>query len=233
MKIDSHIATGVERYILDQDITAKEFSRRMNVSEATVIKWRKPGNGVSEPRWNELFKLIRPYLPEDRIYLDDAGQEQYSSLVKGASVKFFEPKFVPQMAPAITEKELLNYECMLESIEQFAIRCNVPRVEYRPRHKDKGGVFALLIESALHEPVFPAGARLFVTSEDAKPANDNTVVCRFRDKNKICIGRYQANDGEFTITPYSKEKPVSGKIAEAKKLIDWVFPVMFYEVVTM
>ena len=233
MKIDSNIVKGIDQYILDNAITSKEFAKRMKVSEPTIIKWRKPGNGVVEPRWKMLFPLIRQYLPEDRIYLDDAGKEQYSSLIGNKGKK---PQVIPQMAPVMTEKQLLKFDDMLESVEQFAIRKNFPRIEYRAKHKNKDCVFALQIESNDHEPIIPQGSTLYLTSgADAKPSTGNLVLCRVSGKNKIIVGKYLKDKSEFQVIPYGKngENAVSGKIGEAKKILDWIFPVMFYEVITM
>ena len=80
MRVDQHIITAIDQYLQANRLTQKEFARRLGVCEATVVKWHRAGNGVSNVHWRIIYPLIKRYLPQNRIFITNAGEEEYSSL---------------------------------------------------------------------------------------------------------------------------------------------------------
>lgn len=233
MKVDSHIAHAIDLFIAENKISAEEFSRQLGVSNASITKWRKVGNGITQIRWDALFPLLRKYLPKDRFYIDDAGKEQYSSAAAKQSAYFFEPKYIPQMVPTFSLEQIATYDDTLESVTQFGERLKVPMSEYRPKHKDKSSIFAILLDNDALAPVFPKRTTLFVCAGE-RPVFGGQIVILPAGAKQPVIGQYIRKGAEFSVIP-ADGKPqhaVSGKVADAKKLITWVFPVLYYEVVT-
>ena len=135
MKIDSHIVAAIDKYIEDHGITYEEFAHRQGVSCAAITKWRKVGNGMTANRWTKLFPLLQKYLPQDRIFIDDAQKEQYSSAAANQSSYVFEPKYVPLMVPVFSLDQISTDDDTLESVTQLGARLKAKKAEYRPKHK--------------------------------------------------------------------------------------------------
>lgn len=231
MRIDTNIIKAIDKYLTENKVYAMDFARMLNVSPATMTKWKKVGNGITDTKWNELFPLIQKYLPQDRIFINDAGVAQYSSAVQTESGYFFDPKYVPQMIPAFSVDMIAQYDNMLESVTQFGKRTKTPLVEYRAKHENKTGVFAVKIDADDLYPVIPAGSTLFACTSET-PANGNVVILKTHS-NEIIIGRYEQTNSTFRVlSPDGKTQKMSGRITEARSMIQWIFPVLYYEVTT-
>lgn len=233
MKVDSHIVNAINSLIADQKISFEELANRLGVSGATITKWRKVGNGITRMRWSELFPMIRKYLPKDRLYIDDAGKEQYSSAAAKQSSYFFEPKYVPLMVPSFSLSQIAAYDDTLESVTQLGERLRVPMSEYRPKHKEKSSIFAIHLDDDLLAPVFPKRTTMFVCGGE-RPVSGGQVVVLAAGAKQPIIGTYLRKETEFSVIPAdgNPKHAISGKVTDAKKLITWIFPVLYYEVVT-
>ena len=82
MIVDSHISEAIEKYLKANKIPAKELCKTLDISEPAFVKWRRPGKGILPRNWGVLFPLIKPYLPKSRFYIDERGEECYSSLLE-------------------------------------------------------------------------------------------------------------------------------------------------------
>ena len=231
MKVDSHIVRAIDKYITDHGISYEEFARQQGVSCASITKWRKVGNGMTGKRWSKLFPVIKDYLPQDRIYLDDAQKEQYSSATAKQSSYVFEPKYIPLMVPVFSLKQIGTYDDTLESVTQLGIRFKAKEAEYRPKHKEKSSVFAVALTDNALAPFFPEKTTLFVCAGE-RPANDGLTIALPAGANIPVIGYYQRINDTFRVTTPSGKVAISGKVADAKNLLTWIFPVLYYEVVT-
>ena len=231
MKIDSYIVRAIEKYIAENGISYEEFAKQQGVSCASITKWRKVGNGISEQMWEKIFPLLKKYLPKDRFFINDAQKEQYSSATHHQSAYFFEPKYVPLMVPVFSMEQIATYDDTLESVTQFGIRLNAKRAEYRPKHAEKSSVFAVALADNAMAPVFPEKTTLFVCAGE-RPA-DAGLVLALPVGGKAILGTYTRHGGSFSIaSPDGHGTSVEGKVADAKKLLNWIFPVLYYEVVT-
>lgn len=232
MKIDSHIVKAIDKFIEENGISYEDFARQQKVSCASITKWRKVGNGITATRWERLFPLLKKYLPQDRIFINDAQKEQYSSAAAKQSSYFFDPKYVPLMVPTFSLKEIADYDDTLESITQLGERLKAKLSEYRPKHKDKSSIFAIQITDNKLAPVFPKRTTFFVCAGE-RPASSGLVLMLTADKIPV-IGQYRRKGDEFSVTSADgeREHSIRGKVADAKKMITWIFPVLYYEVVT-
>jgi transcriptional regulator with XRE-family HTH domain len=222
MKVDIYITEALDKYCVQHRITQKQFARQLNVSEATMVKWRRQGTGISDIRWKSLFKLIRPYLPSDRIYLASNGEECYSSLNETVGkYNYFSPKFIPALIPVLTASDLLKYNSFVQSIEQFAADHALPRVEYRPRIQSAGGLFAY--QTTEEQEHIPAGATLYASTE-ARPKQNQITIAVTKDK-RIVVGKYSASANTFKIGS------LHGSLDEISSILSGIFPVIVYEVV--
>ncbi len=221
MRIDINIANAIDRYLSEENMTAAEFARKMGISSSALVKWRRPGNGITGRRWRELFPLIRKHLPQERIYIAQNGEEQYSSLNETARSgnPYYEPKFVPQMVPVFTEADLKAYMPLVQSVEQYARQNNLGRTEYRPRVAGCGGMFC----HVLTRPVagMPSGARLYVNGE-AKPAQ-GCMALAVDVSGNVHIGPYSADREMFNVGG------ITGKLSEAGAIASMICPVIMYE----
>ncbi len=231
MKVDSNISRAIDSYLDDNNITAGAFARDMKVSPASVTKWRKVGSGINSVRWERLFPLLKMYLPAERIYIDDAGHERYSSATRHQSGYVFEPKYVPQMVPTFPLSDLSEFDDTLESVTQFGERRRASLSEYRPRHPVAGGVFAVELTDDGLAPVLPAGSKLFASAGE-RP-HDACVVVVNADGGRMMIGRYRRNGDQFSVLDIAGGPVLlSGAVNDARRLITWIFPVLYYEVTT-
>lgn len=231
MQVDSNIVKALDKYLRDNQIMAMDLASSLGVSPATITKWRKIGNGITDQKWDVLFPLLKKYLPVERIYINTAGVEQYSSAVQKESAYSFDPKYVPAMIPLFSTDDLAEYDNMLESATQFGKRTQAKQIEYRAKHPNKQGVFALKVGNNDLAPVLPENSTLFACTSDT-PISGNIVIFKTTD-NTVRIGRYEQNNSNFRIMAVGGNKQIAtGKISEARTIIAWVFPVLFYEVVT-
>lgn len=227
MKIDINIVNAIDQYMLANKISANAFAEVLGISPATMVKWRRQGNGITGRRWQELYKHIKSYLPQDRIFVASNGEEHYSSLNEGTGGKaYFEPKYVPQMAPVFTQEDLRRYNSMVESVEQYACVNNLQRREYRQHIAGFGSIFCYDLPQAIVG--VPAGARLYA-SENTKPRNGGLVLA-VTSTGQILLGIYTVKGGSFTIS-CGVEK-TTGKLAEARGMFTMICPVVMYEVFT-
>ena len=223
MKVDSEISRAVERYLHENELTYEEFSRRMGVSPASITKWRKVGNGITSIKWAALFPLIKKYLPEDRIFIDDSGKEQYSSATEHQSSYVFEPKYLPQMVPIFQLDSLKGFDNTLESVIQFAKKNSSGLSEYRPKHSNISGVFAVDIDDNSLAPVIPAKTRIFACTSE-KPHNNGLVIANPASADVAIIGRYSRNGSQFFIHSVCDNTVLlSGETTDARALIVWIF----------
>ena len=228
MIVDSHISEAIEKYLKANKIPAKELCKTLDISEPAFVKWRRPGKGILPRNWGVLFPLIKPYLPKSRFYIDERGEECYSSLLEGTGgSSYFTPKYIPQMVPVFTFKEIESFQYIVQSIEQYAIEKSANRIEYRPRVSFTGsGVFALNVD--FENGIIPSGALLFASTE-LRPKSDG-VTLFLESSGGVNIGRFNVVDGKYFIN--SGKETISGPILEISKKISWIFPVLYYEVVT-
>lgn len=228
MRVDSHISAAIERYLRDNDMTAKELCIKLGISEPAMIKWRRPGNGIVQRNWEVLFPMIKQYLPEERMYTDERGEEQYSSLLEGTGGNpYFTPKYMPQMVPMFSFEQLENFPYIVKSIEQHSIDLDVKRIDYRPREKRTGsGVFAMKIN--FQNNVLPQNALLFASSE-LRP-KDGCIVLFLNTAGKLDIGAFSIDASRYSIVTLNGR--VEGAINSIRESISWIFPVLYYEVVT-
>lgn len=228
MRVDENIAKAIEQYLIETNSTARELCKIVGISEPAMIKWRRPGKGIMPRNWMLLFPLIKKYLPKDRIYLDENGEEQYSSTLEGTGGNpYFHPKFIPQMVPVFTLEQLSKFNTMIMTVEQYAVQLKSPRIEYRPREKGFGyGVFAFNV--SFESSIIPKGALLFSSSE-VRPKN-NSIVLFADNTGKVKIGRYSIIADKFSIV--SDDGKIGGAIEKIREKISFIFPVLYYEVVT-
>lgn len=231
MKVDSEISRAIDRYLHENELTYEEFSKRMGVSPACITKWRRVGNGITPIKWESLFPMIKQYLPESRIFIDDSGREQYSSATEHQSSYVFEPKYLPQMVPTFQLDRLKNFDNTLESIIQFSEKNSSKLSEYRPKHPNVSGVFSVDINDNSLAPVIPAKTRLFACTSE-RPQNGGLVIANPASADVI-VGRYSRKGSRFYIhSLYGNIVLISGEITDARSLISWIFPVLYYEVTT-
>ena len=232
MRIDSYIVRSQNKYIQERQITSAEYAAEMGISPACVVKWRKVGNGITDQKWEQLFPKIKKYLPKDRIYIDDSGKERYMSATEHVSGYVFEPKYVPAMVPLFPLKQMSKFDNTLDSVVQFGQRIGADMVEYRPRHPNKSGVMAIRVDNMLFDPVLPFGATLFACTGGETISDGCLVIVKDRN-NEVFIGKYCKRRDQFAVNDLMSEQAlVIGEIESPRKSIDWIFPVLYYEVVT-
>ena len=231
MKVDTNIVNAIESYLAENKIGYVIFAEMIGVSAASVTNWRKVGSGISQMRWQSVFKLIRKHLPKDRIYIDDAGHEQYLSVASKTSSRVFEPQYIPIMVPTFSLEQLLEYDDLLESVTQFGKRLGVATSEYQPKHPDKSGVMVVLLTDDTHAPVLPRGTKLFACTGE-RPEDRNLVIAKLVNAGLI-VGRYFRGEDDFRITGISDDLMIYGSVNDARNIITWIFPVLYYEVETL
>ena len=232
MKIDSFIVTAQKEYIRDKKMLLQDYAAEMEISPCCVTKWSKVGNGITDAKWKKLFPKIKEYLPKDRIYIDDSGNERYVSATEHVSEYVFEPKYVPAMVPIIPFRQVVRFDNTLDSVMQFGQRIGADMVEYRPKHPNKSGVMAVKIEDCLFDPVLPLNTTLFIGT-GGEMIVDGCLVIAKDVNNEVFIGKYSKRRDQFAVTDLMSKKPlIVGEIESPRKFIDWIFPVLYYEVVT-
>ena len=228
MIVDSNIANAIDRYLKDNNKTARELCKMVGISEPAIIKWRRPGKGILQRHWLVLYPYIKNYLPRERIFLDENGEEQYSSALEGTSGTrpYFKPKYVPQMVPEFTQEQFENFNYVVDSVEQYASRIQTPFVEYSPKTPSGSGVFSIKSENL---GIIPDGATIFVSSQ-LRPKNNSIVFFSEVGSNEIKIGQYKVVADKYSIV-FGNEK-IGGSINKIREKISFMFPVLYYEVVT-
>lgn len=231
IRVDTNIVNAIDEYLASVNGDYQDLARRIGVSPAAITKWRKVGNGITNAKWKLLFPVIKAFLPSERIYIDDSNSEQYSSTLHGTNTYTFEPKYVPTMISNIEIDAMTEYDNMLESIVQFGERINAKNIEYRPKHSNVAGVFAVTLTNKKCEPVLPKDAVLYVCTSETTRSNVISLVKT--NDNKVFVARYQLMNGKFALLDVTNNKPiVCEKTTDARKIIQWIFPVLYYEVVT-
>lgn len=220
MKVDSFIVRAINQYITANKTTQKELASQLEVSEATMVKWRKQGNGIGDGNWQKLYMLIKQYLPKDRLYISSSGEEEYSSLNDGRKSMYYVPVLIPHLKPS----DLIKYNSVV-SIEQFAQTETIARIEYRPKVPGIGGMFCFDLVNA--SAGVPSGARLFVSSE-AKPRNGSLVLAS-TNTAEIILGFFRATGRVFELD--TGERKETGRIEDIRRLFTGFFPVIAYEVI--
>ena len=231
VRVDSNIVNAIGEYLASEQSGYQDIARKVGASPAAITKWRKVGNGITEAKWEKLFPIIRPFLPKNRIYIDDTGREQYSSTIANTPAYTFEPKYIPAMIPNISFDKLCDFDNMLESIIQFGKRINSSEIEYRPKHSNVTGVFGTAIPDKRYSPILPENAVLYVCSNES-PRSNRIVLAKTHDNN-VMVARYQIAGYDFSLVDIVTEQNIlSDKMLNARKIIQWIFPVLYYEVVT-
>lgn len=228
MRVDSNISAAIDRYLKSNGMTAKELCKKLGISEPAIIKWRRPGKGILNRNWIDLFPLIKPYLPKERFYIDENGEEQYSSTLEGTgNNQYFIPKYMPQMVPVFSLQEITDFPYIVQSVEQYSANIKSERIEYRPRTQGCGcGVFAMTVEK--ENEFIPKGALMFL-STDVRPKNGSVIL--FMDSNgDVNFGSYQLIADKYSIS--STGNRIGGAVSKIREKISWIFPVLYYEVVT-
>ena len=229
MKVDINIVNAIDQYLAANNIPQRDFAKRLGVSEATMVKWRRQGNGITGMRWATLYKFIKQYLPQDRIFISSNGEEHYSSLNDGrGGSPYFEPKFVPAMVPLFSTGNIEQYNGMemVQSVEQFACQQQLPRVEYRPKVSGCGGIFAYDLPKAAAG--IPQGARLYISSE-AKPKNGGITLAVSSADGRVALGIYTVTGNTFTFA--TQPQSITGKLQDARTVFSVLLPVIMYEVI--
>lgn len=231
VRVDTNIVNAINEYLASVQGEYQDVARIVGASPAAITKWRKVGNGITESKWKKLFPIIKPFLPNERIYIDDTGCEQYSSTIANTPAYTFEPKYIPTMIPNIPFDNLSAFDNMLESMLQFGKRIGAKEVEYRPKHSDVTGVWATTIPDKRYIPVLPEDAVLYVCTSETPRVN--RMVIAKNHENNVIVARYQLMNGKFALLDIVTDKPIiCEKIADVRKIIQWIFPVLYYEVVT-
>lgn len=227
MKVDEHISEAIAKYLEENGVQAKEFCQRFSVSEAAFSNWRRVGRGIQQRNWQELFPYIRNYLPASRIYIDAAGVEQYKSAIDLPDEKqqYVSLTFTVQSVPKFGPKQLEKFNAALESIEQLAVTVDAPRIEYRPKTPGCGhGIFALKTKGSV---AVPSGSVVFA-STDLKPVDGGLVVYLGND-GKVGVANFSINGNFFELQGKTK---ILGETSKILEYVRWIFPVVYYYVVT-
>ena len=230
MKVDTNIVNAIESYLAENKIDYMNFAELIGVSAASVTRWRKAGSGITKMRWQSVFNLIRKYLPNNCIYIDDAGREQYLSITSKPASQVYEPKNIPIMVPTFSLEQLSEYDNLHESMTRFGTRIGAATSEYRPKLPDKSGVMIVLLTDDSLAPVLPRGTKLFVGTGE-RPEDGNLVIAKLASAGLI-VGRYLRGDDDFQINGINNELMIFGAVKEARNSITWIFPVLYYEVET-
>jgi hypothetical protein len=230
-RVDSAIVTAIRDYITSRNIDQQQFAQEMGVSNPCITKWLKVGNGITEQKWKVLFPKIKNFLPKDNIYINDAGFENYSSSVKGVSGYIFEPKYTPAMVHMIPMTELAEFDNIVTSVTQFGSDIGAKKIAYHAKHTGKNSVLAVNVDSDKYAPIIPRNTTLFVCAD--APNVGSLVVVKLND-GTVTLAKYSVdNDKQFALLDVVSEHPFAiCKIAAARQLINWIFPVLYYEVVT-
>lgn len=230
-RVDSAIATAIREYMISRNIDQQQLAREMGVSNPCITKWLKVGSGITDQKWQVLFPRIKRFLPKNNIYINDAGEENYSSSVKGVSSYIFEPKYTPAMVHMIPMSALTDFDNIITSVTQFGRDIAAKKVAYHAKHSGKDSVLAVQVDSDAFAPVIPENTTLFVCAD--APHVRSLVVVRLND-GTVTLAKYSVDaDRQFALLDIKTEKPFAiCKIASARQLISWIFPVLYYEVVT-
>lgn len=232
MRIDTNIILALDTFAKENNLSKMKLAERLGVSGATITKWHRVGSGITNDRWDtQIFPIIKEYLPKERLFIDDAGVERYSSSAAKQSRYFFEAKYLPVKVPVFTLDEISSYDDTLDSITQYAQTTGVDTVEFRPKTPQRvPSVFALSTnDNRLTN--FPFKSMVMFASAGDRPKDNSLVIVRPFNGTAF-VGEYKRDVLNFTITEVGGSRTVSGAVAQAKKLINWIFPVLYTEVVT-
>ncbi|MGE4300868.1 MAG: hypothetical protein AB7F40_04605 [Victivallaceae bacterium] len=230
MKIDSHIVRAIEKFLSQSGTNYVEMAERIGVTPAAVTKWRKVGSGVAPERWSILFQMIKQYLPQDRIFIDDAGNEQYDSNTEHVSNYVFSPKFVPMMVPVFSIDQLSEYDDKLESTNELGIRTKTKMAECYPSRQVHGTIIALeLAGRNYYGAEIGRRTTMFATTGE-KPKDGGIVIVRPTSGAPI-VGEYKKTGDAFTVRDmFRPDVEISGSVNNPSSVFMWIFPVMYYTV---
>ena len=217
MNVDENISKALTQYIAASGTTQKEFACQLGFCEATIVKWRRPGNGISDANWKTLYGYIKPFLPKNRLYVSGSGEEEYSSLNEKRNA-------VLVQIPVLKTDDLVKYNSVV-GIEQFARSARLPRVDFTPKVAGVGGMFCYDLETASNG--VPVGARLYVSSE-AKPKNGSLILA-VATNGVVTLGTFSATGTVFELIVDGKK--MSGRLDSIRTLFSGFFPVISYEVI--
>ena len=227
MKVDINIVNAIDQYLAANNIPQRDFAKRLGVSEATMVKWRRQGNGITGMRWATLYKFIKQYLPQDRIFIASNGEERYSSLNDGrGGSPYFEPKFIPAMIPKFSKENIVQWSAVntLQTVEQFACQKQLPRVEYRHKSMCHGEVFAYDLTASAEG--IPQGATLYILREP--PRDGDIALAVLTEDSRVVLGIYTVTGNTFTFS--MQPKSITGSLRDGKNIFSLLLPIIKYEV---
>ena len=230
MKIDSHIVKAIEKYLSQSGTSYVDMAAKLGVTPAAVTKWKKVGSGVSPARWAIMFQLIKQYLPKDRIFIDDAGNEQYDSNTEHVSSYVFKPKFIPLMVPVFSIDQISEYDDKLESTNELGIRKKAKMAECYPSRPVNGTIIALeLFGDNYYGAKINRRTIMFATTGE-KPKDRGIAVVRPTSGMPI-VGEYEKNGDVFTVRDmFRPGVEISGSVSNPSSVFMWIFPVLYYAV---
>jgi hypothetical protein len=232
MKVDSNIASAINKYISDSGKPAKDFAAKLGISEAALIKWRKKGNGITEPKWQILFSYIKKYLPADSIYVDDAGKEQYASTLDDIPEKYLDPKYIPAMLPVINLETASQYPGMLDAFDKFAKNMSNEKVEFHAKKAIPGGMLAIKMDTKDWLPSLPENATVFIAGKDY-PQDGDMVFLKTVDE-QVIFAIYNDKGKSIVLNTIPNSQNLKAKLefkkTQARQTLLWIYPVVSYEV---
>ena len=86
-------------------------------------------------------------------------------------------------------------------------------------------VFAINID--FENGIIPRGALAFASTE-VRP-KDGNIIIYLDNYSKVSVGYYSQSSEAFSINGYRK---ISGHVNHLNSKIRWLFPILYYEVVT-
>lgn len=232
MKVDSNIVSAINDYLSDTKQAASDLAKKLGVTDPTIIKWRKVGNGITAPRWQKLFKLIKQYLPKDRIFINDAGKEDYQNTLEGVP-DMYTNKYIPAMIPVITMQHAVEYDSLVESFDKYAKSKSAELAEFHAKKELPKGMFAVRMQDESWMPSIPKSAIIFIAGDEFPTDGDMIMVKTQKQKTMFAIFKTDGKSA-ITITPIANSKGIKDSLkfnkSEARQHIEWICPVVCYEV---
>ncbi|MEI8245581.1 MAG: S24 family peptidase [Lentisphaerota bacterium] len=233
MKVDSNIIAAINDYLSANEMPASDLAQKMNVKPPAIIKWRKIGCGITPPRWQKLFPLIKQYLPKDRIFINDAGKEEYQDTLAGVPDKYTAPRYIPAMIPIISIEDAGQYDSLVESFDSYAKSKSKESAEFHAKKELPKGMFAIRLKDDSWMPSIPKNALVFVAGDEF-PADGDMVMVKTKAKHNNTILAIFKTGKAITLKPIANSLKITDEIkfekSEARKFIEWIGPVVCYEV---
>lgn len=226
--IDSHIVNAIKRYVEETKISQKTLAELCGVTPPAVINWRNEGSSIRENVWARLFPLIRSRLSDNLIGVDEDGHEYYMNQ-KDAKIPKCECMFVPMF----TEDEIESFVPSLDTPVKYAEAIGAQNVPFVPKTTNRlfSDMFCLCVGKSLSSRMMPEGTRVFASSRMNDFQKSSCSLARIDGKTEIVT---HSKDGdETTFRRMSDDSVVvSGTLKQLSEHINWIFPVLYYEVVT-